>query len=258
MDYVEAKEAQSLKGIRLALTKGVPGPWSESAKEILKIKGLSFTPVAQHGGLPNEDLVAWTGHRNAPIFVYNDELPRTGWLEILTKAEELSPAPQLIPSDIKDRMRMIGLANELCGENGLAWCRRLQMVYNSVNRDGVSEAEKQGSLSLGSHYGYSDPAAEAATARIIDILSEFDDQLSSQKNAGSNYLIGDTLSALDIYWACFAALLVPLPQEVNPMPPHLRPWYEASDDRVLAATTPALLSHRDMMYEKHLKLPLDF
>ena len=118
MNYVEPAEACEMDGLRLALTAHAPVPYGMSARAILDYHGVRYVPVLQVGGGRNKDLVAWTGHRNAPVAVYNDEAPRVGWLEILYLAERLGSGPSLIPSDIDDRMMMVGLSNELIGENG--------------------------------------------------------------------------------------------------------------------------------------------
>ncbi|TNF78810.1 MAG: hypothetical protein EP301_14365 [Gammaproteobacteria bacterium] len=64
------------------LTRGVPGPYSMSAHAVFDLRGVPYLAVEQIGGGANEDLVEWTRHRNAPIAVYADEPPRTGWLEM--------------------------------------------------------------------------------------------------------------------------------------------------------------------------------
>ena len=79
MDYLEARDARDLAGLRLALTYKIPNPYGEAAKAIFKLKGLPFVAVAQHSTQPNEDLMAWTGHRNAPVAIWNDEPARAGW-----------------------------------------------------------------------------------------------------------------------------------------------------------------------------------
>src|SRR5262249_54788352 len=81
-EYVEVARARAMPGLRLALTRGVPGPWGEAAKGIFHAKKISFVRVAQNAGADNDALFAWTGHRNAPIAVYDDEPPRTTWAEI--------------------------------------------------------------------------------------------------------------------------------------------------------------------------------
>ena len=105
MDYVEAKDARNMDGMRLALTVGVCGPWSEAAKYILQVKDIPFVPVAQHGGQENPDLVDWTGHGNAPVTIFEDEPPRAGWAEILMQAERLAPEPAL-PGSADDTLRL--------------------------------------------------------------------------------------------------------------------------------------------------------
>ncbi len=93
MNYVEPAEACEMDGLRLALTAHAPVPYGMSARAILDYHGVRYVPVLQVGGGRNEDLVAWTGHRNAPVAVYNDEAPRVGWLEILYLAERLGSGP---------------------------------------------------------------------------------------------------------------------------------------------------------------------
>ena len=66
------------------------------------------------------------------------------------------------------------------------------------------------------------------------------------------------LTAVDIYWATFAAMLRPLPHELCPMPEALRGQYGHLTPEIEAALDPALLEHRDRIYERHLELPLDF
>ena len=95
MEYVSPADAQPMSGLRLALTCHVPGPYSMSAKAVFDLKGVPYVPVAQIGGDENAELKAWTGHRNAPVAVYDDEAPRAGWLEILNLAERLGSGPAL-------------------------------------------------------------------------------------------------------------------------------------------------------------------
>jgi|TARA_B110000977_G_scaffold169401_1_gene219345 hypothetical protein len=45
MEYKTVEEAKNLNGLRLALTAGVPGPWSEAAKALFRIKGIDYIPV---------------------------------------------------------------------------------------------------------------------------------------------------------------------------------------------------------------------
>ena len=47
----------------------------------------------------NDDLFAWTGMRNAPIAVLDDEPPQSTWHEILLLAERVGSGPSLMPTD---------------------------------------------------------------------------------------------------------------------------------------------------------------
>jgi hypothetical protein len=49
------------------------------------------------------------------------------WLELLDLAERLGSGASLYPDDRDDRITMVGLINEIAGENGFAWDARLIM-----------------------------------------------------------------------------------------------------------------------------------
>ena len=257
-EYLEVAEARERGGLRLVLSAGVPGPWGEAAKEVFRVKGVPFVCVRQRPGLPNPELEAWTGHGNAPIAVYEDEPPRTGWTELLFLAERLAADPPLLPEDPAERARMFGLSRELCGELGLAWCRRLTLVHGLLQTLPAGSPGHELALVLGSRYGYSATAAEAAPTRVAEILELLAGQLRGQRERGRRYLIGERLSALDIHWATFAAILAPLPDAVCPLPGFLRDQYTVKDPIVVRALDPTLLEHRDSIYRDHLRLPLDF
>jgi hypothetical protein len=127
MKYLEVAEAKDLPGLRLVLTAFVPGPWGESAKKILEYKQIPYAPVAQYAGKANEALVAWTGIRNAPNAMYDDEPPRTGWYDILMLAERLAPERPLLPTGSEDRALVLGISSEICSEWGWGWARRAMM-----------------------------------------------------------------------------------------------------------------------------------
>ncbi len=257
-EYLEVTEARDLPGLRLALTVGVPGPWGEAAKGVFYVKRIPFVKVRQLPGEPNEELEAWTGHDNAPIAVYENERPRTTWTEILFLAERLSPEPALIPADPAERARMFGLSHELCGELGLAWCRRLSMIHGLLSKIPEGSPGRAMAERLGAKYGYEPKLAEAAPQRVAQVLTLLSEQLREQRERGSPYMIGERLSALDIHWAAFAAILDPLPDDVCPLPPFMRQQYTARDPVVREALHPGLLAQRDFTYQKHLELPLSF
>lgn len=256
MDYVRVADAKSRHGLRLALTMGVPGPWSQAAKYVFEVKDIPFIPVGQVGGRANDELYEWTGHRNAPVAVYKDEPPRTGWHEIILLAERLRPGPALLPADSASRAEVFGIIAELASENGLAWERRLHMV------DGMyavsDERMHHVADTLAARYGYTPEGLERASKRAADILDMLTAKLERQKAIGSEYLVGAGFTAADLYWACFSQLIAPMDQSMNPMPGLIRGFYTATEPRIVDAIDPMLLSHRDMIYEMHLSLPLEF
>lgn len=251
-DWIDAETARTRPGLRLVLSRGVPGPWGESAKGLFHAKGVAFARVAQTVGGDNAALRAWVGRDDAPVAVWNDEPPRDGWAEIAWLAERIAPEPRLIPDDPDLRARVFGLGHELAGEQGLGWCRRLMLVdFLKRNAPKLPVGDY-----LARRYGYTPEAAAAAPARVAAILRALSAQLAAQRAQGRRWLVGDALSALDVWWSAFAALLDPLPEEACPLPAGVRATYVVQDPVVRAALDPALLAHRDLVYREHLELPV--
>jgi hypothetical protein len=66
----------------------------------------------------------------------NDAEPvRASWGPILHLAERLERDPPLLPSAQEDRVRMLGLCEELAGEDGLGWNRRRLVLADSGGAD---------------------------------------------------------------------------------------------------------------------------
>ena len=257
-EYLEVEEARGRSGLRLVLTPGVPGPWGEAAKGLFHAKRVPFARVRQRPGLPDPALRDWTGCDNAPVAVYEQERPRSVWSEIISLAERLAPEPRLVPPEPAERSRMFGLCHEICGESGLGWLRRLMIFHEVLSRpEDVDSPAGQIVAGLGRKYGYDPTAAEAAPGRVAGILELLAARLREQRGRGSRFFVGQQLSALDIYWAAFAAMVLPLPQEQCPMPELIRRHYELRDPTARAAANPILLEHRDFIYGEYLELPLD-
>ena len=254
MEYKTVAEAKNLPGLRLALTTGGPAPWSEAAKYVLHVKKIPYIPVAQQGGQANEELVAWTGHRNAPVAVYSNEPARTGWYEILLLAERLAPTPSLLPQQVDERALMLGLSTALCGEDGFTWHARHIMFDTLVKTQG--DAFKQNPMVHA--YGYSAQNAAAAPAKMVPILQALSARLHKQSGAGSRYFIGNQLTALDLYWTSMSQIIDPYPPEKNPMPDFFRQIWAPVREAVESAIDPILIAHRDFIFAQHLTLPLDF
>ena len=249
-----------MPGLRLILgANSVPGPWREACKGIFDVKKIPYTPVASAGqdGSPRE-LVEWTAQSSAPVALWNDERPRSTWIEQLYLAERLQPEPALIPANADDRVAMFGISNEICGENGLGWNRRQSLIDFTVSNPKTDPKTREFWRRFGGKYLCSEEGAAAAPARIASILKFLAERLERQKARGSRFFIGDRLSALDIYWATFAALIRPLPPELCPMASSFRQMYTERDPVVVEATSPLLMEHRDFIYREYLELPIVF
>jgi len=199
-------------------------------------------------------LVKWAGQQNGPVAIYEDEPPRSGWAEILLLAERLASTPSLIPEDSAERALMFGLAHEICGEAGLGWSRRLQLVRAGLQNDGGFP--QRIAQYIGDKYGYSPEAGAASGQRVAELLSMLASRLKAQHQTGSPYYVGDSVTAVDIYSATCTALFAPLPPEQCEMHLQSRAAFNTLDAQTQVALDPVLLDHRDMMYEKFLRLPL--
>jgi glutathione S-transferase len=250
--YASVEEAMKRGGVRMVVVGGVPSPWGEAAKGILHMKRIPW--VAVRLVYDSEALKEWAGQRSAPVLVYENERPRSGWAEILLLAERLAPTPSLLPRDAAERALVFGLAHEICGEAGLGWSRRLQLVHAGLrNAGGFSEPVAR---YIGKKYGYSAATGAAAGARVAELLRMLAGRLEAQRRAGSRYYVGNAPTAVDVYSATVAAMLQPLPPEHCNMDAGTRAAFSTRDAETAAALDPIFLEHRDMMYAEHLELPL--
>lgn len=271
LDYLSIAEARKLTGLRLVLGNyAIPGPWREACKSLFHVKGIPYaavvtgnagasdTAMGMHGS--QSELMEWTGQSSQPVAVWKDERPRSSWIDQLNLAERLQPEPPLIPGNVTDRMQMFGFVNEIAGEYGLGWQKRLLTVHAQLQHLEPGSGARAFFEFMGGKYGYTPALASAAPARIAGILKALDSQLTTQRRAGQRYLVGAGLTALDIHWAVFCGFLHPLPPESCPMATAFRTpdLYGNGDPLIARALTPALLAHRDYIYEHHLELPVVF
>lgn len=256
-EYISVNEARNMSGLRLVLSPGVPGPWSEAAKGIFDVKKIPYVRVAQEIGGENRALIEWSAQATAPVAVWNDEPPRSTWIEQLYLAERLAPEPVLIPATIEDRTTMFGYCNELCGETGFGWSKRLMLLHPILSDPNASPENRGFAKYMGDKYGYEAMVAENAPQKTAGIVRFLCARLETQQTTGSRFYIGQQLSALDIYSAAFTALIKPLADELCPMPKAFRAMYTNTDPVLDAALKPILLEHRDFIYHEYLKLPID-
>ena len=250
--YIGVEEAIERSGLRMVVVGGIPSPWGEAAKGILHIKGIEWAAVRLD--YQSEALKQWAGQRSGPIAIYEKERPRSGWSEILLLAERLAPLPSLLPADPFERALVFGLAHEICGEAGLGWSRRLQLVHAGLqNAGGFSE---RAAKYLAAKYGYHATVGAGYGTRVVALLGMLAARLKAQRAAGQRYYVGDRLTAVDVYSATFASMFAPLAPALCEMDPATRAAFATTDAPTEAALDPILFEHRDMMYADHLALPL--
>lgn len=255
-DYIDIEQAKPLSGLRIVLPPGRPNPWGEALKGMCYVKKIPYIRVRKGMG-HDAALQAWTSQSSAPVAIWNDERPRSTWIEQLYLVERLVPEPALIPTNIEDRALMFGLSNELCGENGFGWSRRVMLLDATLTNPQSDDTARTLASYMGGKYGHNHTAAEAAPARIAQILGLLNARLAQQQAAGRKFFVGDRLSALDIYWSTFAVVIQPLPADLCPIPEPLRVSFTNTNPVVAAAATPALMAHRDFIYREYLELPMN-
>jgi glutathione S-transferase len=249
--YISVTQARAAPGLRLVGMRGVPSPWTEAARGIFHVKGLACQYAAQSRDEPDGALVAWAGDGGIPVVAYNNEKLRTGWAEILILAERLAPQPALLPARAEERAQLFGLAHEICGEMGLGWAYRLVMIQQSLGHGGDASFPPGVASHLAAKYGFNPVHVSVAKARVIDVLG-----MLSARIAGRRNLLGDGLTALDIYWATFANLFMPLSEAEMPAAPMLRAACTCRDDAILGAVSDELRALQRRVYETYLELPV--
>ncbi|HVV50866.1 MAG TPA: hypothetical protein VHO06_14465 [Polyangia bacterium] len=254
MRFVELEEARQARGVRVVIATNVPSPWSQAALGLLDMKGIDYLAVRFRRG--DEEIKRWTGARNAPAVLVDDEPPRTGWAEIVTLSERLGGKVSLVSEDDDARLRMFGLSHELLGEGGLGWCVRLLLTHASLESDGRAGWPKPVAEYLAPRYGYAPERAAASRARAIAVLRLLERTLAESRARGHDYLLGPAPTAADVHAAVALAVVAPLPDADCPMLPPVRHAFVTLDPAVKAAVSPALLAHRALMFARHLVLPV--
>jgi glutathione S-transferase len=256
MKFVDLEEARISRGARLVVVPGLPSPYSEAAKGILKVKGIDTLLV--RFSRSDDGLKQWSGWHNAPVLRIDEQPPRTHWSDILCAAETLRESPRLVPVDPEERERMMGLSHELLGEGGLAWNARLLVIDRGLTTEGREGFPLRLAQYLAPKYGHAPERVGLAKANVLAVLARFADLARHARARGHAYLLGDSLTALDIYLASTLGVLSPMPPDQCPgLLPALRHALETAAPDVRAGVPSILLEHRDFVYERHLELPVE-
>src|SRR5258708_20045081 len=112
-ERIDIEQVRRASGLRIVTLASVPSPWGEALKGILHIKQLPHARVGHVFGSPTTALQEWSGQDSFPVMAWNDEPPRTTWIDQLNLAERLPLTPPLIPDRLQDPLRMFGYSHEL-------------------------------------------------------------------------------------------------------------------------------------------------
>lgn len=210
-EFITLDEAAAMTtGTRVTFIPGVPALYSEALKNICYVKGVplirALHPMMGVDKATGQDrqarLFELTSQTSLPTMFHNEERPRNVWTEQLALAESIGAedSPRLIPDDFEDRITMYGLCAIVLGEDGFVWNMRIL-----------------GDNPLGRKYGYSEDASASAPKKMAEIVDLIARRLEAQEKAGSRYLVGDSVSAADIYWATMSMSLLVPPPEIMPV-----------------------------------------
>lgn len=251
MSFVDLENALAAPGLRLLVSAGIPSPWSQAALSIFRVKQLPLL-IARTRAL-DPVFQRWSGARNLPAVLMDDEPVRTGWAEILALTERLAPDAPLVPTDPRERMRVMGLCHEVMSEGALLWCARLLAIDAGLSSEGREGFPFQAAQYLAPRYGWTKTSASAARARAVETLAVLNTELAREPGS---YYAGDTITALDLYSAAAMNALVPLPEADCPIAPPFRAAFAWMGATLGDAITPALLAHRDRVVTRFFDLPI--
>ena len=227
--------------------------FAEAPKNICYVKGVPLIRVLHPrmgvDDTTGEDLQAklfeLTAQTSLPTMLHDDERPRNVWIEQLALAERIGAAgtPKLIPDNFERRVEVFGLCAIVLAEDGLVW--NMRILIDSP---------------LGRKYGFSDQASADAPQKIAEVINLLDRRLEAQNQRGSNYLVGDALTAADIYWATLSMSLLPPPTEIMPLTrqnQNMMKYFKANSrvPEIAAALTKRIEGHQRYILTTYCETP---
>lgn len=253
--WLTLEQALLSPGLRVAPVRaGLPSPWSEFVRACFHVKRVPFALVdAREADRSLSSIKTLTGQESLPVVFWNDERPRSNWLEQLLLTERISPQPRLLPENPLERARIVGLIAELCSETGFGWHRRVMMIERLLTEPAFGERERAIGQYLAKKYRHNTDSVEQSTQHCEAVVATF----ASLRTASHEYLSGSSLTALDLAWAAFAALIQPLPEDLCPMQPLWRDLYTWTPTTISRDTVEDLLTFRGRIYRDWLPLPVD-
>jgi len=252
--FIPLDEAAEMKsGTRVTFIPGMQALYAEALKNICYVKKIplirALHPLMGIDKETGEDrqarLYELTSQTSLPSMFHDRERPRNVWIEQLYLAENIGEqaSPRLIPDNLQDRVDMLGLCAVILGEDGLVWNIR---ILNDTP--------------LARKYGYSEEASSKATDKIVEIINLIDSRLETQEKLGSSFLIGNSLSALDIYWATMIMSSISTPDEIMPKTEQnqgMLMWFEANSKlpEIAGALTKRIEEHQHYILKNFCETP---
>jgi len=265
--WLSIEQARGALGVRVTDSPYWGAWWAQALRAILYVKGIAYAKVVHPPYRDNEPhaqraLFEWTAQTSVPTMAYRagedaEDVIRNDWLGQLMLAERIAPRPSLVPLEASTRVRMIGLASEIMSPQGLMWQGRLAMsdLYRSAQMTEKQRAFFGRGAFLGGKYSYI-ANGQAPLENVKAGLRLLDAALAENERAGCAFLVGDCLSALDIYWVYasnFASLLAP---DDLPIMRFNREMYAGINRALSPLVSARLLAHRDRVLRTYLECPV--
>jgi glutathione S-transferase len=253
-EFITLDEAAEMKnGTRVTFVPGVQALYAEALKNICYVKKIPLIRVLhplmgidkETGEDRQQQLYDLTCQTSLPTMLHDEERPRNVWIEQLALVEQIGDAgsPSLIPDKFELRVEMFGLCAVVLAEDGLIW--NIRILNDSP---------------LGRKYGYSEESSSTAPAKISEVIGLIDSRLEAQEQLGSRYLVGDSLTAADIYWATLSMSTLPVPPEIMPKTQQnqgMLMWFEGNSKipEIAEALTKRVEDHQRYILTTYCETP---